>query len=93
MLTITERAATELRELLEASAATPEQGVKLCPDGQGGVQVAVGTADAGDEVLRDDGHPLLIIDPVISDIVDGAILDSESVEIDGRDAVRLRLVR
>jgi Fe-S cluster assembly iron-binding protein IscA len=93
MLAVTERAATELREPLEANEATWEQGVKLCPDGQGGVQVGIGTADAGDQVLRDDGRPLLIVDPVLSGLVEGATLDAESVEVGGLDTVRLRLVR
>jgi hypothetical protein len=92
MLTLTERAATELRELLEANDASREQGIKLCPDGRGGVQVTVGTPDADDEVLRDDGRPLLIIDTVLSGLVDGATLDTEPVETDGNAAVRLRLV-
>jgi hypothetical protein len=75
MITVTERAATGLEELLVAQGAAPGEAVKLVPSGRGGVALTIASPAAGDEVVRRGDDPLLIVDGRLAPIVDGALLD------------------
>ena len=50
MVTVTERAATELQEVLKSQHASDSQGVKLVPGVDGRVQMTIAEPSAGDQV-------------------------------------------
>lgn len=83
MVTVTERAATELQELLRNENASEGEGVKLVPGGDGRVQMTIAEPDAGDEVTRRDGQPLLIVDAALAEMLDGAEVDYASAGANG----------
>jgi hypothetical protein len=60
MVQLTEQAAMELKALKEANGMGPTEGLKLVPDGDR-VEAIVGEPLEGDEVLRCDEEPLLIV--------------------------------
>ena len=65
MVTVTDRAAVELQEVLRTQNAAEGEGVKLVPSGDGRVQMTIGEPEIGDEVTRRDGQPLLIVDAIL----------------------------
>lgn len=75
MIRLTERAATALQEMLAANQTPSDQGVKLFPDPSGDVAMAIAPAAEGDEVVDEEGRPLLIVDAEIVGRLDGALLD------------------
>jgi Fe-S cluster assembly iron-binding protein IscA len=83
LVTVTERAAAELQELLKAQNASDAEGVKLVPGGDGRVQMTISEPGAGDQVTQRDGHPLLIVDAAIVDTLDGTEVDFQSGSEDG----------
>lgn len=94
MITITERAAAGLEEMLRAHNAPPGQGVKLVPGDIGGFGMTIDTPSDGDEVIRAAGEALLIVDGRIAGDLDG-VLDCgiEIVDVvDGGPRARFRLV-
>jgi Fe-S cluster assembly iron-binding protein IscA len=74
MLTVTERAAQELKEILQANATEPEQALRLIREAQG-FSLQLDTASADDEVVESEGTNILLIDEQLSPIVDGAVVD------------------
>jgi len=79
MLTITERAKVELEELLLVNNAPPGQGVKLVPGGPSGVGMSIETPSEGDEVIKSEEGPLLIIDGRIAAGLAGGRIDYDDV--------------
>ena len=75
MVTVTERAAVELQEVLKNQNAAEGEGVKLVPDGDGRVQMTIAEPDAGDQVTRLGGQPLLIVDAALADALEGTEID------------------
>ena len=75
MVTVTERAAAELQEVLKSQHASDDEGVKLMPSGDGSLQMTIAEPNAGDEVTQRDGHPLLIVDASLADMLDGTEVD------------------
>ena len=91
MITVTERATTALQRILEAQEAPSGQGVKLMPDSSGGISMTIAPPEEGDEVVFHDESPLLIIDSIISDAVDGMVFDVQSAQGDDEQSVRFML--
>jgi Fe-S cluster assembly iron-binding protein IscA len=83
MVTVTERAATELQEVLKNQSASDNEGVKLMPGDDGRIQMAIGQPEAGDQVMQRDGHPILIVDSAIVDTLDGTEVDFQSGDLNG----------
>jgi Fe-S cluster assembly iron-binding protein IscA len=83
MVTVTERAATELQEVLKNQNASDSEGVKLMPGDDGRIQMTIGQPEAGDQVMQRDGHPLLIVDSAIVDTLDGTEVDFQSGDQNG----------
>ena len=75
MVTVTERAATEIQELLKNQHASEGEGVKLVPGEDGRVQMTIAEPNAGDQVTQRDGHPLLIVDAALADMLEGTEVD------------------
>jgi Fe-S cluster assembly iron-binding protein IscA len=92
MITVTERAANALQELLATNSALPGQGVKLVPSGVNSIGMVIEAPNEGDEVILHEGEPLLIVDSRIASDLDGAELDYETGEADDprRAGFRLR---
>lgn len=83
MVTVTERAAAELLELLEANNVPPGQGVKLVPSGMGQIGMTIDTPAEGDEVIRRGDEPLLIVDSRLTGELEGVEIDCQTEVVDG----------
>ena len=88
MLTVTERAAQELKGILQAHAAEPEQVLRLVREAQG-FSLRLDKEGAGDEVVESEGATILLIDEQLSPIVDGAVVDC----IDTPEGPRLTITK
>jgi Fe-S cluster assembly iron-binding protein IscA len=88
MLTVTERAAQELKGILEAHAVEPEQVLRLVRETQG-FSLRLDKEGAGDEVVESEGATILLIDEQLSPIVDGAVVDC----IDTPEGPRLTITK
>jgi hypothetical protein len=75
MITATERAAVDLREVLTARGARPGEGMKIVRGPSDRFGLTIGLATDGDEVVRVDDAPLLIVDESVAPELDGAVLD------------------
>ena len=83
MVQLTERAAIELQSIKDANDLEPTEGIKLFPDGNT-VDVTVGRVGKGDEVIRHNHGPLLIVDARLVESLREMTLDCTEVESDGR---------
>jgi Fe-S cluster assembly iron-binding protein IscA len=88
MVTVTERAAQELKEILEAQAVEPEQVLRLVREAQG-FSLRLDKESAGDEVVESEGATILLVDEQLSPIVDGAVVDC----IDTPEGPRLTITK
>lgn len=91
MITVTERAANELQELLTNNNAEPGQGVKLVPSGENRFGMSIGTPAEDDEVIRRGDEPLLIVDSRIAAALDGSEIDCETATVDGQRRTEFKL--
>lgn len=87
MINVTERAASGIEELLSTEQAAPGQGVKIVPNGSGGIGLMIDAPADGDEVVRKGEDPLVIVDSAIASQLDGVVLD---VADGGEDTGTLR---
>jgi Fe-S cluster assembly iron-binding protein IscA len=83
MVTVTERAVVELQEVLKNQNAAEGEGVKLVPGGDGRVQMMIAEPDAGDQVTRRGGQPLLIVDAALADALEGTEIDFDTEGANG----------
>jgi Fe-S cluster assembly iron-binding protein IscA len=84
MITITDRAAAALQDLLVTNNAPPGFGVKLAPGNTAdAIGMMIGEPNEGDDVIRRGDDPLLIVDGRIVDELDGAEIDCETHVVDG----------
>jgi Fe-S cluster assembly iron-binding protein IscA len=83
MVTVTERAATELQEVLKSQNASDGEGVKRVPGADGRIQMTIGQPEAGDQVTQRDGHTLLIVDSAIANTLDGTEVDFQGGDQNG----------
>ena len=90
MVQLTDQAAIELKALKEANGMDRTEGIKLVPDGDS-VEAIVGEPFAGDEVIRDDEEPLLIVASPLSDALRELTFDCVDVEGDGQFEWRFTL--
>ena len=92
MITVTERAASRLQELLTSNDAPAGQGVKLVPSGADSIGMTIAEPSEGDEVIRRGEGPLLIVDRRIAGQLDGAEIDCERTVVEGqpKDEFKLR---
>jgi hypothetical protein len=75
VIQVTEGARGGLKEILSASHAPDDQGVKLVPADTGGIGMTIGSANDGDLVFDGGRKPLLIVDSAIVRHLDGAVID------------------
>ena len=91
MITVTDRAATELQELLSHNNASPGQGIKLVPNGANRFGMSIGAPGEDDEVIRRDDEPLLIVDSRIAAALDGSEIDCETAMVGGEPRTEFKL--
>ena len=80
MVRVTERAATALQDMLTEKNASPEKGVRLAPNGSGGVGMTIDAPLPGDEIVERDQTPVLIVDRGIKKRMAELLVDYESAE-------------
>ena len=75
IISITERAAEHLKEVLATHAESRDQLLRLvaAPGGQAGL--LLDRAAAEDKVIEVDGAPILVLAPILAPILEGTILD------------------
>ena len=82
MVRVTEQATTALQELLEANDAPPEAGVRLTPSGAGNIGMVIDEPHTGDEVVRRDEKPVLIVDGAVVEPLTDMVVDYQSTSDD-----------
>jgi Fe-S cluster assembly iron-binding protein IscA len=82
MVRVTEQAATALQELLEANDAPPEAGVRLTPSGPGNIGMVIDAPHEGDEVVRRDEKPVVIVYGVVAGPLTDMVVDYQSSKED-----------
>ena len=82
MVRVTEKAATALQELLVENSAPPEAGVRLTPTPAGNVGMVIDAPQTGDEVIRRDEAPLLIVEEALVPRLTDMVVDFESTRED-----------
>ena len=83
MVKVTDRAADQLQEMLATKNAPPTQGVKLAPTGNDSFGMSIAAPVEGDEVVRRDDRPLLIVDSRIAASLDGMEVDCDTTIVEG----------
>lgn len=77
MLEVTQRAAEELKQVLDSAPHEEGQCLRLVTDAQGNFRLTLDREREGDQVVRLGEEPVLLIDPVLSAGLDGVTLDME----------------
>ena len=78
MLTVTQRAKQELKEMLSAKVDDPQAGLRLVtsgPPGQFGLSIDMEMP--GDQVVEDKGSKVLLVEPGLANRLEGYTLDLE----------------
>lgn len=75
MIQITDRALDELEHLREASSPQSGQGITLIVADSGELGFALGYPSENDQVFERSGEPVMIIPEVLSEPLDGIVLD------------------
>ena len=83
MVQITERASAELRRLLTANSAAPQQGVRLRLNQAGDLAMTIDVPHSGDSIIRRDNLPVLIVDGRLSTRLARRVLDFPSASAGG----------
>jgi hypothetical protein len=87
MIGLTSEGAAALRSVLKHGRGRPGQGVKVAPDGRGGLVLTISAPSEGDLVVYHDGAPLLIVAGNLAGRVDGLLFDCLVI---GDDDPRIR---
>lgn len=83
MVQVTERATTELRQLLTNNFARPQQGVRLRLNQAGDLAMTIDVPHSGDSVIRRDNVPILIVDGRLATRLARRVLDYPSASGSG----------
>jgi len=75
MITVTERAKEELKAILVASGADPEEGLRLLPGLDGVCVLALDNELSGDQVVEYEGYKVLLVGIEYLQILDGKTVD------------------
>ena len=79
-LTVTDSATAALKEVLENVEHEPEQILRLVFDGQGELNLALDNAKDDDQVVEQEGDKIMVIEPEVSQRLEGAVLDVKESE-------------
>jgi Fe-S cluster assembly iron-binding protein IscA len=81
VITITERAKEELREVLIAAEAEPQEGLRLLPTTDGVFELMLDTEMSGDLVVEHEGYKVLLIGLEYFKFLNGKTLDCSDTEV------------
>ncbi len=87
MINVTEKAVDALANSLDSTEATPEQSLRLALTPQGEYGLAVDEQREGDQVIKQEERPVLLVAEEVSTALDGAVLDV----VDSAEGQRLTL--
>jgi len=77
MITVTERAKEELKLILIASKAAPEEGLRLLPSPDGRFALGIDTEMSGDQVVEYEGYKVLLVGIEYFKILDGKTVNCQ----------------
>lgn len=75
MLQVTDKALDAMAQTLDAKAAEDDQALRLGLTDTGQLGLALDNRRAGDEVVSKGERPVLLVEPEVSEHVNGAVLD------------------
>ena len=75
MITVTECAKEELKTMLIAAEAEPEQGLRLLPTSDGVCELMLDTEQSGDLMVECEGYKVLLIGIEYFNILNGKTVD------------------
>jgi Fe-S cluster assembly iron-binding protein IscA len=81
VITITERAKEELREVLIAAEAEPYEGLRLLPTSEGVFGLMLDTEMSGDLVIEYEGYKVLLIGLEYFKFLNGKTLDCSDTDV------------
>ena len=81
MITVTERAKEELKDLLTAAEAEPYEGLRLLPTSNNTFGFMPDTEMSGDLVIEHEGYKVLLIGIEYFTMLDGKTLDYSDTEV------------
>jgi Fe-S cluster assembly iron-binding protein IscA len=81
VITVTERAKEELKAVLIAAEAEPDEGLRLLPTSEGLFELMLDRETSGDMVLEYEGNKLLIIGVEYLKLLDGTTLDCTYTDV------------
>jgi Fe-S cluster assembly iron-binding protein IscA len=77
MLTVTDRAKELIAQALDQNEAEDGQGLRIYLTDEGEFEMSVDAVQEDDQIVDQDGRPLVLVDPEVSWELDGATLDAE----------------
>lgn len=75
MIDVTERALDELATIREANSPQPGQGITLVVSEGGDLSLGLAWPQEQDQIFERDGEPVMIVPQVLSEPLDGVVLD------------------
>ncbi len=82
MLTVTEKAKQQLKEILETHTDDPEVGLRMLREPSGQIELVLSKADNHDQVVEHEGAKVLLLEPDVISLVDNTVLDVQD-SVDG----------
>lgn len=79
-ITVTERAAATLKDLLNQQNPEPDQVLRLIYDTDSNVKLVLSTEATGDQTVEHQGETVMVVEPAISEELAGTTLDSPESE-------------
>jgi Fe-S cluster assembly iron-binding protein IscA len=84
MVTVTERAATALQQVLEDNHAPPGQGVRLAADATGHLGMTIDAPRDGDDVVYAAEEPVLMVAGPVAGQLEDMVLDYQASDDDSQ---------
>ena len=77
MITITESAKQELKNILSANADNPQARLRLTTDNQGQLGLGIDIEQPGDQVVEHKGSAVLVVEEGLAASLEGVTLDTQ----------------
>ena len=75
MLTVTERAKQQLKQILSNSVGEPDVALRMSPSGPGEFGLALDKEKEGDQVVEHEGSRVLLVGSEVADLLEGWTID------------------
>jgi len=80
VITVTEHAKEELKDILIANRAAPEEGLRLLPSPDGRLVLTIDTQLSGDQVVEYEGYKVLLVSIEYFKTFNGETVDCDDTE-------------